>query len=820
MSHQHPPHHHADAAITRDPVCGMTVDPSAGKPTHEHGGRTFHFCNPKCREKFAAAPEEYLEARDPVCGMTVDRATARHVAKHEGRRFYFCSEGCLKKFEADPGKYLGDTPPAPAAPAGAQWTCPMHPEIMRNGPGDCPICGMALEPMMPTADAGPNPELGDFTRRFWIGTAFTLPLVVLAMGPHMGFPLPHALMGPMGRWLELLLATPVVLWCGWPFFKRAVASVRNLSPNMWTLIALGTGTAYAFSAVATLTPGVFPDAFRDDHGNVGVYFESAAVIVVLVLLGQLMELKARERTSDAIRALLDLAPKRARRVIDAGEEDVALEAVAVGDRLRIRPGDTVPVDGVVEEGRSSVDESMLTGEPLPVAKGPGDRVTGGTGNQSGSFLMRADRVGADTALARIVALVAEAQRSRAPVQGLADRVSAWFVPGVVAVAAAAFAAWVLWGPEPRLAHALVALVTVLIIACPCALGLATPMSIMVATGRGARSGLLIRNAEALEKLASVDTLVIDKTGTLTLGKPALTGIHPVGALSENELLALAAGLEAGSEHPLAAAVTAAARARGITPPALSDFAAHVGEGVSGSVDAQRVIIGNARLLASLGVETAALEAEAERLGRTGATVVLVAMDGKAAGLLAVEDPLREEAARSVAALKAEGLRIVMATGDAEPAARAVGRKLMIDDVRAGLKPSDKADLVGALKADGAKVAMAGDGINDAPALAAADVGIAMETGSDVAVESAGIMLLRGDLGGLVRARRLARLTMANIRQNLVFAFLYNALGVPLAAGALYPAFGLLLSPAFAAAAMSLSSVSVIVNALRLRASRL
>ncbi|MGE0212392.1 MAG: heavy metal translocating P-type ATPase [Parvibaculaceae bacterium] len=819
MTHHHSHHHHSEPVL-RDPVCGMTVDPEAGKPIHEHDGRIFHFCGSRCREKFAAAPEDYLEARDPVCGMTVDRAAARHMAKHEGRRFYFCSEGCRKKFEAAPEKYLEDVAQARDAPVGATWTCPMHPEIVRDGPGDCPICGMALEPVMPSAETGPNPELVDFTRRFWAGLIFTLPLLVLAMGPHLGLPLPHGLMGPSGRWLELALASPVVLWCGWPFFKRAWASVQNVSPNMWTLIGLGTGTAYGFSAVATVVPGLFPAAFRDAHGSVGVYFESAAVIVVLVLLGQLMELKARERTSDAIRALLDLAPKRTRRVTQSGEEDTALEDVAVGDRLRVRPGDTVPVDGVVEEGHSSVDESMLTGEPLPVEKAPGAPVTGGTGNQSGSFIMRAERVGADTALSRIVSLVAEAQRSRAPVQGLADRVAAWFVPAVVAIGVLAFAAWALWGPEPPLAHALVALVTVLIIACPCALGLATPMSIMVATGRGARSGLLIRNAEALEKLAAVETLIVDKTGTLTLGKPTLTDIHPVGAFEAEELLALAASLEAQSEHPLAAAVTAAAREKAVALLPVEDFSAHVGEGISGTVDGKRVAIGNARLLGRLGIDLAPLQAEPERLGRTGATVVHIAVDGSAAGLLSISDPVREEAARSLAALKAEGLRIIVATGDAGPAAQAVADKLGLEDVRAGLKPSDKAELIHRLKADGAKVAMAGDGINDAPALAAADVGIAMETGSDVAVESAGVMLLGGDLGGLVRARRLARLTLANIRQNLAFAFLYNALGVPLAAGVLYPAFGLVLSPAFAAAAMSLSSVSVIANALRLRTQRL
>jgi Cu+-exporting ATPase len=696
----------------------------------------------------------------------------------------------------------------------------MHPQVVRDGPGDCPICGMALEPMLPTADVGPNPELVDFTRRLWVGAPLALAVLVLEMGSHLGVPFVHW----MGAWpfalAQLVLATPVVLWVGAPFFRRGWASIVNRSPNMWTLIALGTGAAWAYSMVATLAPGLFPAGLRDMHGLVPVYFEAAAVIVVLVLVGQIMELRARARTGGAIRALLDLAPRTARRVRpDGHEEDVPLDAVVAGDLLRVRPGESVPVDGTVTEGRSAVDESMLTGEALAVEKAAGDGVTGGTLNRSGSFVMRAERVGADTMLARIVGLVAEAQRSRAPIQALADRVAAWFVPAVVAVAVAAFVVWLFVGPEPALSYALVAAVSVLIIACPCALGLATPMSIMVATGRGALEGLLIRDAEALERLAQVDTLVVDKTGTLTEGHPALTHVVAVDGDSDR-LLRLAASLERGSEHPLAEAIVAGAAHRGIDLSAAEDFEAVTGQGVRGRVEGHAVALGNAALMRSLGAGTAAMADEADRLRGEGRTVMLVAIDGTFGGLIAVADPVKESAPAAIRALRAEGLRIVMATGDNARTAATVAGRLGIDDVRAEVKPEDKAALVAELRAAGARVAMAGDGINDAPALAAADVGIAMGAGADVALESAGVTLVRGDLDGILRAHRLARATMRNIRQNLFLAFVYNTAGVPVAAGVLYPLFGSLLSPMIAAAAMSLSSVSVIANALRLRRVRL
>ena len=804
----------------RDPVCGMTVKLGAGKPTHEHGGRTFHFCNPKCRDTFVTAAADYMTATDPVCGMTVDRASARHLLKHEGQRYYFCSAHCESAFAAEPARYTAATPAAaaPPVPAATKWTCPMHPEIERDHPGDCPICGMALEPMgVPAADAGPNPELVDFTRRFWIGAPLTLPVLVLAMAPHLAMSVPGSLGHGANAWIQLVLTTPVVLWAGWPLLKKGWASIENRSPNMFTLIAIGVLTAYVYSLVGTLLPGIFPAGFRKPDGAVDLYFEPAAVIVVLVLLGQMLELGARERTGAAIRSLLDMAPARALRVRQGvADEEIELADVQRGDLLRVRPGGKVPVDGLVTEGHSSIDESLLTGEALPVEKAPGGKVTGGTVNGTGSFVMRAERVGSETMLAQIVEMVASAQRSRAPIQSLVDRVSAWFVPAVVLSAILAFAAWAMFGPEPSLAYGLIVSVAVLIIACPCALGLATPMSIMVATGRGARSGVLIRNAEALERFAAVDTLIVDKTGTLTEGKPVLTDVVVLGeGETEAGLLAAVASLEQGSEHPLAAAVLAGAAGRDLAVTKAMDFASHTGKGVSGTVGGRRMAFGNQRLMADLGIGTDGALARIEDLRREGKTVMFAAADGKLAGLIAAADPIKAAAVAALDALRRDGLRMVMVTGDNRVTAQAVADRLGISDVRADVLPAGKAQVVAELKAAGAIVAMAGDGVNDAPALAAADVGIAMGTGADVAKESAGITLLKGDLGGIVRARHLARATMANIRQNLLFAFLYNALGVPIAAGVLYPAFGILLSPMIAAAAMSLSSVSVIGNALRL-----
>lgn len=811
----------SDAApIVRDPVCGMTVDPEAGKPRHEHAGHTYHFCAERCREKFTADPDTYIDAKDPVCGMTVDRASARHMAKHAGERFYFCSSRCQEKFERSPEDWLGDRPAPEPMPEGTQYTCPMDPEIVRDEPADCPICGMALEPMTPTADAGPNPELVDFRRRLWIGAPLAAGVFVLEMGSHVGLPFPDLLGPTLHVWLQFLLATPVVLWLAQPFFKRGWSSIVNRSPNMWTLIAIGTGAAYLFSLVGLLAPGVFPPAMLDGHGRAPVYFEAAAVILILVLLGQVMELSARERTGDAIRALLNLAPKTARRLTENGENDVPLEEVRVGDRLRVRPGESVPVDGTVAEGRSAVDESMITGEPVPVEKTPGDPVTGGTLNKSGGFVMTAEKVGADTVLSRIVGLVAQAQRSRAPIQALADRVAGYFVPTVVAVAVVAFVAWMAFGPSPSLSYAVVAAVSVLIIACPCALGLATPMSIMVATGRGAQAGVLIRDAEALERFAKVDVLIVDKTGTLTEGQPALTDIVLADGIDESELLTLVASLERGSEHPLAGAILSDAEARGLALADAADFEAVTGKGVRGTVSGRAVAFGNAALMADVGADAAAFSEAALSLQGEGRTVMAVALDGRAAGLVAVADRIKKTTPDAIRALHAAGLRIVMATGDSRRTADAVARALEIDEVRAEVSPEGKSALVQELRAQGLKVAMAGDGVNDAPALAAADVGIAMGTGADVAMESAGITLVKGDLTGIVRARVLAAATMANIRQNLFFAFVYNTAGVPVAAGILYPVFGLLLSPIVAAAAMSLSSVSVIGNALRLRTLRL
>ncbi len=820
-------HDHAEAGgkpadIVRDPVCGMTVDPAAGNPTAQHAGHVFHFCSASCRDKFTADPDRYLEATDPVCGMKVDRAHARHFLRHEGQGHYFCSAGCKAKFEADPQGYLGERPAPAPMPKGTQYTCPMHPEIVRDAPGSCPKCGMALEPMgVPSPDDGPNPELVDFTRRLWVSALCAAPLFVLSMGPMVGLPFRDWIGERLSIWIEFALATPVVLWAALPFFERGWHSVINRSPNMWTLISLGVGAAYLYSVVATLFPGIFPHAFRGHGGTVPVYFEASAVIVALIFLGQVLELKARERTGSAIRALLDLAPKTARRIgADGVETDVPLDQVKTGDRLRVRPGDGVPVDGVVAEGRSSVDESMITGEPVPVEKTEGDRLTGGTLNRNGTLVMTAERVGADTMLSRIVELVASAQRSRAPIQGLADRVSFYFVPTVVLVAIAAFVAWSLFGPQPNMVYAIVSAVSVLIIACPCALGLATPMSIMTATGRGAQAGVLIRDAEAMERFAAVDTLIVDKTGTLTEGKPKLTEIVAAQGFAEDALLALAASLEQGSEHPLAEAIVEGARERGVAISRATDFEAATGKGVSGTVDGRAVALGNAAMMADLSVDASALSREADRLRADGRTVMIVAVDGRVGGLVAVADPIKQTAAEAVRALHESGMRIIMATGDNEITARAVARRLGLDDVRAGMLPDAKKDLVEALQAAGGKVAMAGDGVNDAPALAAADVGIAMGTGADVAVESAGITLVKGDLAGIVRARALSQATLRNIRQNLFFAFVYNALGVPVAAGVLYPLTGMLLSPMLAAAAMSLSSVSVIGNALRLRGLKL
>ncbi|MFM2271827.1 MAG: hypothetical protein RL702_892 [Pseudomonadota bacterium] len=757
---------------------------------------------------------------DPVCGMTVDPARSPHHLIHAGHAYHFCSAGCRTKFAADPARYLTLQEPADA-PEGAIWTCPMHPEVRQDHPGACPICGMALEPEMVSHDTGPSAELIDMTRRFRIGLALALPVFALEMGGHL-FPLVHRLV-PMSlsAWIQLALATPVALWAGWPFFERGWASLKSRNLNMFTLIAMGTGVAWLYSVVAVLAPGLFPPAFRDAHGNVAVYFEAAAVITVLVLLGQVLELRARERTSGAIRALLGLAPRTARRLLpDGAEEEVSLDLIAVGDRLRVRPGEKVPVDGTVLEGRSSLDESMVTGESMPVTKTASDNVIGGTLNQTGALVMAATRVGRDTMLARIVQMVAEAQRSRAPIQRMADRVSGWFVPAVLGVAVLAFAAWGLWGPEPRLAHGLIAAVAVLIIACPCALGLATPMSIMVGVGRGARLGVLIKNAEALERLEKVDTLVVDKTGTLTEGRPAVTAIVPAPGHAEPDLLRLAAAVERASEHPLALAIVAAAEQRGLAIAPVADFDSPTGRGAMGRVEGSRILLGNARFLTDQGVGTGALEPAAEELRASGATAIFIGIDGKAAGVIAVADPVKQTTPEALAALRAEGVRVVMLTGDNRTTAMAVAARLGITEVEAEVLPDQKSAIVARLRQQGRVVAMAGDGVNDAPALAAADVGIAMGTGTDVAIESAGVTLLKGDLTGIVRARRLSRATMRNIRQNLVFAFAYNAAGVPVAAGLLYPLFGILLSPMIAAAAMALSSVSVVTNALRLDRSRL
>jgi P-type Cu+ transporter len=880
---------------TRDPVCGMTVDPGTAKFTYSHRGRNYYFCCAHCLEKFKTDPEKYLEkpasavsstlvtlggaasakrsigearshVKDPVCGMDVNPSAAKHKLVHAGETYYFCCAGCAEKFRAHPEKYAqpmeGEAIPAeklitqpaednrkyicPMCPevsktgpgacpkcgmalepdlpltSKVEYTCPMHPEIVRPGPGSCPICGMALEPRTMTLNQEENPELRDMRHRLWFSLVLTLPLAGIDMLHMMpGMPVQHLLPGASLPWLELLLATPVVLWGGWPFFQRGWASLVNRSTNMFTLIAMGTGVAYAYSFVGTILPELFPPALRSMNGRPPVYFEAAAAITTLVLLGQVLELRARSQTSHAIRALLDLSPKTARLLkADGSEADVALEQVQRGDRLRVRPGEKMPVDGLVLEGSSSVDESMITGESFPVEKGPGTLVIGATVNGNGALVMRAERVGSETLLAQIVQLVSQAQRSRAPIQRLADRVSGYFVPAVVAIAVITFIAWFLLGPEPRLAKALVNAVAVLIIACPCALGLATPMAIMVGTGRGARAGVLIKNAEALEVLEKVDTLVVDKTGTLTEGKPTLTTIVALGWLEEPTLVRLVASLERGSEHPLASALIRAAEEQKLTMSEARDFHYVPGKGVSGIVDGKAVLVGTERLLSDSGIPTSELESRAESLRNEGQTTIFVAIDGKLAGILGVADPVKAGAPEAIRELKSQGMNILMLTGDNRATAQAVARKLGIEEVEAEVLPERKSEVIASLQKKGRIVAMAGDGINDAPALAQAHVGIAMGTGTDVAMESGGVTLVKGDLAGMVRARNLSRAVMRNIRQNLFFAFVYNSLGVPVAAGVLYPLFGILLSPVVAAAAMSFSSVSVITNSLRLRHVRL
>ena len=880
---------------TRDPVCGMTVDPGTAKFTYSHRGRNYYFCCAHCLEKFKTDPEKYLEkpasavsstlvtlggaasakrsigearshVKDPVCGMDVNPSAAKHKLVHAGETYYFCCAGCAEKFRAHPEKYAqpmeGEAIPAeklitqpaednrkyicPMCPevsktgpgacpkcgmalepdlpltSKVEYTCPMHPEIVRPGPGSCPICGMALEPRTMTLNQEENPELRDMRHRLWFSLVLTLPLAGIDMLHMMpGMPVQHLLPGASLPWLELLLATPVVLWGGWPFFQRGWASLVNRSTNMFTLIAMGTGVAYAYSFVGTILPQLFPPALRTMNGRPPVYFEAAAAITTLVLLGQVLELRARSHTSHAIRALLDLSPKTARLLkADGSEADVALEQVQRGDRLRVRPGEKMPVDGLVLEGSSSVDESMITGESFPVEKGPGTLVIGATVNGNGALVMRAERVGSETLLAQIVRLVSQAQRSRAPIQRLADRVSGYFVPAVVAIAVITFIAWFLLGPEPRLAKALVNAVAVLIIACPCALGLATPMAIMVGTGRGARAGVLIKNAEALEVLEKVDTLVVDKTGTLTEGKPTLTTIVALGWLEDPTLVRLVASLERGSEHPLASALIRAAEEQKLTMSEARDFHYVPGKGVSGIVDGKAVLVGTERLLSDSGIPTSELESRAESLRNEGQTTIFVAIDGKLAGILGVADPVKAGAPEAIRELKSQGVNILMLTGDNRATAQAVARKLGIEEVEAEVLPERKSEVIASLQKKGRIVAMAGDGINDAPALAQAHVGIAMGTGTDVAMESGGVTLVKGDLAGMVRARYLSRAVMRNIRQNLFFAFVYNSLGVPVAAGVLYPLFGILLSPVVAAAAMSFSSVSVITNSLRLRHVRL
>ena len=855
----------------RDPVCGMRVDPAKSRHSHDHGGRTYYFCCGGCETAFKTDPSQFLQAApaaeepvdlvravDPVCGMQVDASPDSYNCEHDGETYFFCCAGCLTKFQAAPERYLAPPPANETAPPppgavftcpmdpevretepgacpkcgmaleaevavtlpSVEYTCPMHPEVVRSQPGACPTCGMALEPRTVAPAEPANPELDDMTRRFWIGAALGFPVFALAMAEMvLGERVSQTVGRTASNWIQLLFATPVVVWAGRPFFERGWASVVNRSPNMFTLIALGVGSAYLYSVAATLAPQLFPEGFRMS-GGVEPYFDTSVVIIVLVLLGQVLELRARSRTGAALRALLGLAPAMARRVRDDREEDVPLADVHPGDLLRIRPGERVPVDGTVVDGQSAVDESMLTGEPLPVEKVAGDSVVGATLNGTGSLLMRAERVGAETLLAQIVTMVSEAQRSRAPIQRQADRLAEFFVPAVVTVSALAFVGWALWGPEPRLALALVSAVAVLIIACPCALGLATPMAVMVGTGRGAGAGVLIKNAEALETLEKVDTLIVDKTGTLTEGRPAVATVHPCDGGDEPALLSMAAGLERGSEHPLAAAITQAASERGLPSLTAEEFQAEVGRGVLGRVDGRPVLLGTTALLEAHGVPTESLASRADELRREGQTVVFVAIDGALAGLLGIADPIKATTPDAVRELRAEGLRLVMVTGDNQVTADAVAATLGIDEVVAGVLPADKQRIVAEHQAAGRVVAMAGDGINDAPALAEAAVGIAMGTGTDVAIESAGLTLVRGDLRSIVQARRLSRATMRNIRQNLFLAFVYNGVGVPVAAGVLYPVLGLLISPMWASAAMTLSSLSVITNALRLRNAKL
>ena len=864
------PHQPAGSAI--DPVCGMTVDPTHAAGSYEHAGKTYYFCNVSCLNRFKADPARYMKPaqatgsqKDPVCGMDVVPDHAAGAVEHKERTYYFCSDHCVKKFKEDPERYVDRPSPAashvtphdhthtahsedmeytcPMDPEVRQkgpgvcpmcgmalepieavapmtrtdYTCPMHPEIVRAEPGSCPICGMALEPRTVTQETV-NPELVDMTRRLWVAVALTSPILVFMISEMLpGQPLQHLVSHKLLVWIQFALATPVVIWTGWPLFQRAWASIVNRHLNMFTLIGLGTGAAYGYSVAATLAPGLFPESFRGTGGEIAVYFEPAAVIVTLVLLGQVLELRARSKTSHALTALLGLAPRTARVVHENGhEEDVPLEQVHVGDRLRVRPGEKIPVDGVVVEGMSVVDESMITGEPIPVEKTSGHHVAGATVNGTGSFVMRAEKVGNETLLAQIVRMVSEAQRTRAPIQRLADVVAGYFVPLVIGIAAITFTLWAFYGPEPRMAYALLNAVAVLIIACPCALGLATPMSIMVGTGRAASAGVLLRNAEALEMLEKVDTLIIDKTGTLTEGKPRLTTVLALAHHTESDVLRLAASLEQGSEHPLAAAILAGARDRHMTLPKPEGFSSIPGKGVAGTVAGQTVAIGTASFLKEHAVELGPLLERAEPLWKAGQTVMFVAIDGRPAGLLAVADPIKTSASEAIKLLHREGVRVIMLTGDNRATADSVAQTLGIDDVKAEVLPGQKAAIVKEFQGQGRIVAMAGDGINDAPALAQAHVGIAMGTGTDIAMESAGVTLLKGDLRGIVRARRLSRGTMRNIRQNLFFAFGYNLLGVPIAAGLLYPFFGVLLSPMIASAAMTFSSVSVIGNALRLR----
>ena len=839
MTAAHHEHHHGGhgaccAGPTRstadhatDPVCGMKVDPKSAAGTADHDCKTYYFCSKHCVERFKADPRKYLDSTstgaasatqvtDPVCGMTIHPMFAAGSVEHNGTKYYFCSKHCLEAFKADPAKYLHKpAAPAPAeAVVGAQYTCPMHPEIIRDGPGDCPLCGMPLVPIAGSG-AADDTELRDLTRRFWLGVALSIPLVMLAMAPMAGVHDPFGLAPRHRGWVEFVLGTPVVLWIGWPLLKKGWLSIVNRALNMYTLIGLGVALAYLFSLAAVFAPGIFPEAFREHDGAVGTYFEAAAVIVTLVLLGDLLQLRAMGRTSQAIHQLLELAPNLAWRLRDdGGEEQVPIDAVHVGDRLRVKPGEKLPVDGEVLEGASRVDESMITGEPVPAAKGPGDKVTGGTVNGNGSLVFRAERVGSETLLSQIVHMVAEAQRTRAPIQRLVDVIAAHFVQIVVAIAAITAGVWWFVGPEPRLVYALVNAVAVLIIACPCALGLATPISVTVAMGKGARAGILFRNAEAIERMRDIDTVVVDKTGTLTLGRPALTDFVVEG-VPETDALALAASVEQLSEHPIGRAIVEGAKGRGLTLRAAQSFDAANGLGVRAAVDGVRVLVGSRSFLNQNGVDTTRWHERADRWRDEAKTVVFVAVNGKAVALAAVADPVKDGTPEAIAALKRAGIRVVMLTGDSERTARAVARQLGIDEALAEVLPADKANHVKRLQSEGRKVAMAGDGINDAPALAQADVGIAMGTGTDIAMESAGVTLVKGDLRGIARAATLSHATMRNIKQNLVFAFGYNTLGIPIAAGVLYPVFGLLLSPMIAAAAMSLSSVSVVTNALRL-----